>query len=199
MALFLPVWQAIVYNFFHVRLLGVHSASLGMGSLMSVKSTMRKTAAASESLFALLESKKAAVAETESKGALSGDIVFENVNFHYASRSDVSLFRRMKCCSTISANVVLWEHSLASNLRIVLLSLAQVAVLSNFNLTIEQGKTTVLVGPSGSGKSTAAALLTRLYEPRVRGAFVCVSAWETARAWLDLAVLFVTHCMTWCT
>eukprot|EP00750_Incisomonas_marina_P030304 INCI7452.2.p1 GENE.INCI7452.2~~INCI7452.2.p1 ORF type:complete len:592 (+),score=114.26 INCI7452.2:139-1914(+) len=101
----------------------------GMGSLMSVKSTMRKTAAASESLFALLESKKAAVAETESKGALSGDIVFENVNFHYASRSDV-------------------------------------AVLSNFNLTIEQGKTTVLVGPSGSGKSTAAALLTRLYEPR---------------------------------
>lgn len=65
--------------------------AIGMGSLMSVKSTMRKTAAASESLFALLDSKTAVAATgTESKLVLSGDIVFENVDFHYTSRPDVS-------------------------------------------------------------------------------------------------------------
>lgn len=36
--------------------------------------------------------------------------------------------------------------------------------LSNVNLEIESGKTTVLLGPRGSGKSSVAHLLMRLYD-----------------------------------
>ncbi|KAB1645263.1 ABC transporter ATP-binding protein [Gulosibacter chungangensis] len=38
-------------------------------------------------------------------------------------------------------------------------------VLDNFNLTLEPGTTTAIVGPSGSGKSTILALLAGLHEP----------------------------------
>lgn len=39
------------------------------------------------------------------------------------------------------------------------------SVFENFNLTIEGGKTTAIIGENGSGKSTIASLLLRLYEP----------------------------------
>lgn len=39
------------------------------------------------------------------------------------------------------------------------------SVLKNFNLTIEAGEITAIVGPTGSGKSTLCQLLLRFYEP----------------------------------
>ncbi|OXM46420.1 ABC transporter ATP-binding protein [Amycolatopsis alba] len=39
------------------------------------------------------------------------------------------------------------------------------AVLENFDLTLEPGMTTAIVGPSGSGKSTVLALLAGLHQP----------------------------------
>lgn len=59
---------------------------------------------------------------------ISGEVIFEHVNFTYPSRPDS-------------------------------------AVLKDFNLRIEAGKTVALVGASGSGKSTAIALLQRFYDP----------------------------------
>jgi ATP-binding cassette subfamily B protein len=41
-----------------------------------------------------------------------------------------------------------------------------VAVLKDFNLTLEPGKVAAIVGPSGAGKSTIASLLYRLYDPQ---------------------------------
>jgi ATP-binding cassette subfamily B protein len=41
-----------------------------------------------------------------------------------------------------------------------------VAVLNEFQLTLEPGKVTAIVGPSGAGKSTIASLLYRLYDPQ---------------------------------
>lgn len=38
-------------------------------------------------------------------------------------------------------------------------------VLKQFNLTLEPGTTTAIVGRSGSGKTTIASLLLRLYDP----------------------------------
>lgn len=37
--------------------------------------------------------------------------------------------------------------------------------LNEVNFTIEQGKTTAIVGASGSGKSTVVKLLERYYDP----------------------------------
>lgn len=39
------------------------------------------------------------------------------------------------------------------------------AVLSDVNLTIQQGEFFVLVGPSGSGKTTTLKMINRLIEP----------------------------------
>ena len=39
------------------------------------------------------------------------------------------------------------------------------AVLSDVNLTIQQGGIFVLVGPSGSGKTTTLKMINRLIEP----------------------------------
>lgn len=41
-----------------------------------------------------------------------------------------------------------------------------VQVLNNFNLNLEPGTTTAIVGRSGSGKTTIATLLLRLYDPQ---------------------------------
>lgn len=40
-----------------------------------------------------------------------------------------------------------------------------VPVLKGVNLTIEEGKTTAIVGHTGCGKSTIIGLLSRLYDP----------------------------------
>lgn len=45
-------------------------------------------------------------------------------------------------------------------------------ILSNLNMTFEEGKVTGLVGPSGGGKSTIFGLLERLYEPNAGRIFM---------------------------
>ncbi|KAE9370183.1 P-loop containing nucleoside triphosphate hydrolase protein, partial [Stipitochalara longipes BDJ] len=51
------------------------------------------------------------------------------------------------------------------NVRFAYAGRPDVPVLDNFNLKIEPGKMTAIVGVSGSGKSTVAHLLNRLYDP----------------------------------
>jgi ATP-binding cassette, subfamily B (MDR/TAP), member 1 len=52
-----------------------------------------------------------------------------------------------------------------SNVRFAYPGRPDVFVLDGFNLNIEPGKTTAIVGLSGSGKSTVTHLLNRLYDP----------------------------------
>ena len=42
----------------------------------------------------------------------------------------------------------------------------QQSILNQFNLMIDEGKTTVLIGPSGCGKSTILRLINRLLTPQ---------------------------------
>ena len=44
-------------------------------------------------------------------------------------------------------------------------------IFNDFNLIIEPGKTTAIIGPSGSGKSSLVSLIERWYEPE-RGRIV---------------------------
>lgn len=52
-----------------------------------------------------------------------------------------------------------------SNIRLVYPSRPDVNALRDFNIHIEAGKTTALVGPSGSGKSSVVGLIERFYNP----------------------------------
>src|SRR5215213_3596788 len=48
---------------------------------------------------------------------------------------------------------------------------ASVVALERLNLTIEPGRTTVLIGPSGSGKSSVLRLMTGLAQPDAGAVF----------------------------
>ncbi|KAK3690649.1 hypothetical protein LTR37_019051 [Vermiconidia calcicola] len=70
--------------------------------------------------------------------------------------------------SQSSKDRVLPEKSLKLELRNVTFTYStstESAVLSNVNLSIEEGETVALVGPSGAGKSSIIALLERFYDP----------------------------------
>jgi ABC-type multidrug transport system fused ATPase/permease subunit len=81
----------------------------------------------------------------------------------------------MSMISSDSENIA-WDENekttapTSSNIRFVDVTFSypsrpEINVLHEFSLTLEEGKSTALVGQSGSGKSTLASLILRLFEP----------------------------------
>jgi len=69
-----------------------------------------------------------------------------------------------------------------------------VLIFKGFNLVIESGKTTALVGASGSGKSTVIGLLERFYDPEQGNIFVDgINIRELQLQWLRSRIALVSQ------
>jgi ABC-type multidrug transport system fused ATPase/permease subunit len=93
---------------------------------------------------------------TKTAAEMSPRIEFRNVTFAYPSRPDEASVGRHGCVSAWST-LPLPPHRLPQ------------VVLTDFSVVIEPGSTVALVGFSGSGKSTLLHLISRAYDPLVRG------------------------------
>lgn len=70
------------------------------------------------------------------------------------------------------------------------------AALENFNLTLEAGKITAIVGENGAGKSTLVKLACRFYDPasgRITLGGKDLRGFSNAALWREISVLFQEH------
>ncbi|WPG97240.1 ABC transporter [Acrodontium crateriforme] len=130
------------------RFLRHHSGSLDPGGILI---TLFAITTGSISIAALAPSIQAFVT-----GAAASAAVFKVIN--RASPIDVTSEKGIDA-SGISGDVQL------NNIRLVYPSRPDVNALCNFDIHIQAGKTTALVGPSGSGKSSVVGLIERFYNP----------------------------------
>lgn len=87
------------------------------------------------------------------KGTVAAQRIFEVVDQESAIQSKPGAIRLEKFKDRIEFNRVDFSYD------------QDRTILSDINLTIENGKTIALVGPSGGGKSTLADLVPRFYDP----------------------------------
>ena len=106
-------------------------------------------------IFGLLEIEPAILPGTRALPApVRGEIVFDDVSFSYARRSDTAEDRTAEDRTAEDGTA---EGRAAGD--------APAEVLRDFSLRIPAGETHAIVGATGSGKSTVLKLLLRLYEP----------------------------------
>lgn len=124
-----PIAEAVVY----VTVTGLITKPFRQ--LSSVNAIIQKGAAASETIFSILDSPQEVNTGTRQLSDVKGKIEFQDVSFSYSSD----------------------ESDAEKN--------ADKPALDSVNLVINPGETVALVGKSGSGKTTIVSLLQRFYSP----------------------------------